>query len=156
MAQNTITVRQTASPIRRKADQRATLMGLGLNKVGRTRTRPAADSRQPVRLGVSSCQHYSYGYFTPHAHAAADDLDLYVFLGDYVYEARRPPAPTEPRQDQIDSNDLRSYRDKYQLYRSDPNLRKMHARFPMISIWDDHEVVDNYAGGAGPSGGLTP
>jgi len=38
MAENTITVRQTASPIRRKKDQRATLAGLGLNKVGRTRT----------------------------------------------------------------------------------------------------------------------
>ena len=25
----------------------------------------------------------------------------------------------------------------------------MHAQFPMISIWDDHEVADNYAGGAG-------
>jgi large subunit ribosomal protein L30 len=32
-----ITVRQTASPIRRKGDQRATLMGLGLNRIGRTR-----------------------------------------------------------------------------------------------------------------------
>jgi large subunit ribosomal protein L30 len=32
-----ITVRQTASPIRRKSDQRATLMGLGLNRIGRTR-----------------------------------------------------------------------------------------------------------------------
>jgi large subunit ribosomal protein L30 len=33
-----ITVRQTASPIRRKADQRATLVGLGLNRIGRTST----------------------------------------------------------------------------------------------------------------------
>jgi large subunit ribosomal protein L30 len=32
----TLTVRQTASPIRRKKDQRATLSGLGLNRVGRT------------------------------------------------------------------------------------------------------------------------
>ncbi|HMO42927.1 MAG TPA: 50S ribosomal protein L30 [Phenylobacterium sp.] len=31
-----ITVRQTASPIRRAKDQRATLVGLGLNRVGRT------------------------------------------------------------------------------------------------------------------------
>ena len=31
-----ITVRQTGSPIRRKGDQRATLVGLGLNRVGRT------------------------------------------------------------------------------------------------------------------------
>jgi len=34
----TVTVRQTASPIRRKSDQRATLVGLGLNRVGRTAT----------------------------------------------------------------------------------------------------------------------
>ena len=33
-----VTVRQTASPIRRKSDQRATLIGLGLNKLHRRRT----------------------------------------------------------------------------------------------------------------------
>ena len=33
-----ITIRQTASPIRRKSDQRATLVGLGLDRVGRERT----------------------------------------------------------------------------------------------------------------------
>ena len=38
MAKKTITVRQTGSPIRRKQSQRDTLVGLGLNKVGRTRT----------------------------------------------------------------------------------------------------------------------
>ena len=37
MAKKTLTVRQTGSPIRRKPDQRATLVGLGLNKVGRER-----------------------------------------------------------------------------------------------------------------------
>ncbi len=33
----TIKVTQTGSPIRRTADQRATLVGLGLNKMHRTR-----------------------------------------------------------------------------------------------------------------------
>ncbi|WDI31004.1 50S ribosomal protein L30 [Hyphococcus flavus] len=38
MAQKkTIKVRQTGSPIRRPGDQRATLVGLGLNKIGRER-----------------------------------------------------------------------------------------------------------------------
>jgi len=36
MADNTVKVRQTGSPIRRKKDQQATLIGLGLNKIGRT------------------------------------------------------------------------------------------------------------------------
>ena len=34
----TVTVRQTGSPIRREKDQRATLAGLKLNKMGRTST----------------------------------------------------------------------------------------------------------------------
>jgi large subunit ribosomal protein L30 len=34
----TVTVRQTGSPIRRKSDQRATLVGLGLNQIGREST----------------------------------------------------------------------------------------------------------------------
>ena len=38
MSDKTVTVRQTASPIRRKNDQRATLVGLGLNRVGRVAT----------------------------------------------------------------------------------------------------------------------
>lgn len=33
----TIIITQTRSPIRREAKQRATLCGLGLNKIGRTR-----------------------------------------------------------------------------------------------------------------------
>ena len=38
MADKTVTVEQIASPSRRQADQRATLVGLGLNKIRRQRT----------------------------------------------------------------------------------------------------------------------
>lgn len=38
MAGKTITVQQVGSPIRREKGQRATLVGLGLNKMHRTRT----------------------------------------------------------------------------------------------------------------------
>ena len=33
-----VKVRQTGSPLRRKSDQRATLIGLGLNRIGRVST----------------------------------------------------------------------------------------------------------------------
>ena len=39
-ATKTITVEQTGSPIRRPGDQRATLIGLGLNKMNRRSTLP--------------------------------------------------------------------------------------------------------------------
>ena len=40
MADKTITVQQIGSPIRRESSQRETLVGLGLNKLNRTRTLP--------------------------------------------------------------------------------------------------------------------
>ena len=41
---------------------------------------------------------------------------------------------------------LAEYRQKYRLYQSDPNLQDLHAAYPFVSVWDDHEVEDNYAG----------
>jgi large subunit ribosomal protein L30 len=38
MADKTVTIEQTGSPIRRTADQRATLIGLGLNKMHKRNT----------------------------------------------------------------------------------------------------------------------
>ena len=38
MTDKTVTIQQIASPSRRPADQRATLIGLGLNKVRKTST----------------------------------------------------------------------------------------------------------------------
>jgi large subunit ribosomal protein L30 len=49
-----ITVQQTGSPIRRKKDQRATLAGLGLNRMGRTST---LEDTPSVRGMVAKVQH---------------------------------------------------------------------------------------------------
>jgi alkaline phosphatase D len=115
-----------------------------VSPVGRTRTLVPPDSHIDQQLGFSSCQSYSHGYFRPHADAAAQDLDLYVFLGDYIYEDRRPSNANEPRTDPVDSTDLRSYRTKYGVYRSDEGLRELHRLHPAVHIWDDHELANNY------------
>ena len=49
-----ITVRQIASPIRRKSDQRATLVGLGLNRIGR---RSELDDTPSVRGMIAKVAH---------------------------------------------------------------------------------------------------
>jgi large subunit ribosomal protein L30 len=49
-AKKTIKVRQIASPLRCHRDQRETLIGLGLNKIGRTRELPdTAATRGMIR-----------------------------------------------------------------------------------------------------------
>ncbi|MFI4975417.1 MAG: 50S ribosomal protein L30 [Caulobacterales bacterium] len=49
-----VTVRQTGSPIRRRKDQRATLVGLGLNRLGRTST---LDDNPSVRGMIAKVAH---------------------------------------------------------------------------------------------------
>jgi alkaline phosphatase D len=128
--------------------------------VGRFRTALPPDSRQPVRFAYFSCQDYTFGYYPAHDLMAREDVDFVVNLGDYIYaEAyhRKNDGTGGVRTDPVgESRTLEEYRDKYRTYRSDPALQRMHLQFPMISIWDDHEVQDNYAGGAGPTGGLSP
>ena len=89
-----------------------------VSPIGRTRTRPPKDSTGPLRIAFSSCQHYQAGWFSAHAHAATEALDLYLFLGDYIYEHGRSPLPTDFRVDTSDATDLRSYRHKYALARA--------------------------------------
>ena len=50
----TVTVTQTKSAIGRKADQRLTLIGLGLNKIGRTR---ALEDTASVRGMINKVKH---------------------------------------------------------------------------------------------------
>jgi alkaline phosphatase D len=119
--------------------------------VGRFRTARPADSAEPVRIGFFSCQAYEAGFYTAHAGLANEpDLDLVVCLGDYIYE--RPfYDDTGVREDRLGANrdgevqTLDEYRAKYALYHSDQRLLEVRRKFPMIAIWDDHEVEDNYA-----------
>jgi alkaline phosphatase D len=113
--------------------------------VGRTRTAPPADAADArLRFAFASCQHYEQGYFAAYRHIVADDPDLIVFLGDYIYESSwgkehvRSHGSPEPYT-------LADYRARYALYRSDPHLQAAHAACPWIVTWDDHEVDNDYA-----------
>jgi alkaline phosphatase D len=41
---------------------------------------------------------------------------------------------------------LADYRNRYALYKTDPDLQAVHAAAPFVVTWDDHEVDNNYAG----------
>jgi len=45
---------------------------------------------------------------------------------------------------------LVDYRRRYTVYKSDPDLQAAHASCPFLSSFDDHEVVDNWAGDHDP------
>ncbi|MEU6305402.1 alkaline phosphatase D family protein [Streptomyces chartreusis] len=124
--------------------------------VARTRTAPAANaSVAGLRFGVVSCASWEAGYFASYRHLAArGDLDAWLHLGDYIYEygtgqygtrgtVVRPTAPAN------EILTLADYRGRHGKYKTDADLQALHAKAPVIAIWDDHEMAnDAWSGGA--------
>ncbi|MEG1969911.1 MAG: alkaline phosphatase D family protein [Burkholderiaceae bacterium] len=115
--------------------------GSATSPVGRTR---AAGPAERLRFALASCQHYETGHFGAYRHMLADEPDFVLFVGDYIYEGgpradrwRPHPFPS--------CRTLADYRLRYSLYKSDPALQAMHAHCPWLTVWDDHEVSNDYA-----------
>ncbi len=131
-------------------------VGDRVSPAGRTRTAPAADAGPDrLRFAFASCQNRQDGYWGALDHLADEDVDLVVFLGDYIYED--PPSDAGVRRAETPAPvDLDGYRLRYGEYKRDPLLQAAHARAPWICTWDDHEVENNYAGDVSQVEGNAP
>lgn len=118
--------------------------------VGRTKTLPVGHVERMV-LAVASCSNFPFGYFNAYEVIANDpDVDLVVHLGDYIYEYGRDDYGGETGKrigrnhlPPHEATTLTDYRERYAQYRTDPGSLAMHARHPLIVIWDDHESANN-------------
>ncbi len=121
--------------------------GDALSPVGRTRTTPKMDAMpDQLRFAFASCQHFETGYYNAYRHMNEDDLDLVIHLGDYIYEGGvSTKADRVRRHNGPEINTLNDYRNRYGLYKSDPDLQAAHARWPWLVTWDDHEFDNNYS-----------
>ena len=123
---------------------------------GRTKTLPTGSVSQ-LRLGVVSCSNYPAGYFNVCAELAKrTDIDVVLHLGDYIYEFGRLgfasqlafaiDRESQPSHELLTLDD---YRRRHAQYRTDSDLQALHAKMPVIAVWDDHDLADNaWSGGA--------
>lgn len=141
------------------------------SRIGRTKTAVPADSAVPVKLALASCQDFIGRYYHSYAKMLelADELDVVVHIGDYVYETTGDPTfqseGTVDRQVVFSDTDgaipfrndkgeitnyaaqsLSNYRELYRTYRSDTWLQAVHEKVPFVFIWDDHEFSDDCYG----------
>jgi alkaline phosphatase D len=130
--------------------------GGATSPVGRTRTLPEGPSAS-FRMAVFSCSNFGFGWFNAYGHAVeANDADLAVHLGDYIYEYGADTYPTSgqahPDRTIAPTSEivaLTDYRLRYATYRADPDCQRLHQVLPMIAVWDDHESAnDSYKDGA--------
>jgi alkaline phosphatase D len=129
----------------------------GQSPTGRTKTLPVGDVDR-FKLGLFSCSNLPMGWFNAYAHAAArDDLDLWLHVGDYIYEyalAAYKEKDLVADRNVLPAHDhemlsLIDYRLRLACYRADPDLQKLHQRAPMVGLWDDHDTTnDSWEGGA--------
>ncbi|MEX2194602.1 MAG: PhoD-like phosphatase N-terminal domain-containing protein [Thermoleophilaceae bacterium] len=109
--------------------------------VGRFQTALPASSNEPVKFAFFSCQEFASGYFNAHTLLADEEVDFIVNLGDYIYSdyGLVPPLAARPLPNLhllngfLSATTFEAYCERYKDYRTDANLRAMHASFPMIS-----------------------
>ena len=135
--------------------------GNSSSPIGRFRTAPPKDSKTPIKIVFYSCQNYQNGYYNAQRAIANErDVDVVVCLGDYIYESnqyedRKVRDESVGRNGDSDAQFIDEFRQKYHVYKRDPDLKAMHAAHPFIAIWDDHESENNNAG-ANESPSTTP
>ncbi|GIF63142.1 phosphodiesterase [Asanoa ishikariensis] len=116
-----------------------------ISPVARTRTTPATGTfGRDFTMAFASCAHYESGYYTAYRRMAEDRPDLVLHLGDYIYEGGVGSGVRQHVGAEIVS--LADYRRRYALYKSDPDLQAAHHAAPWLTVPDDHEVENNYAG----------
>ena len=130
---------------------------------GRTRTARASGDASAVKFAVISCQDYVGRYYNTLLPLLDQDLDFVLHLGDSIYETTGDPSfqggagersiafsqPQEALQLRsgqrafFAARSVGNYRDLHRTYRSDEVLKRLYQRFPVVSIWDDHEFSDD-------------
>ncbi len=124
-----------------------------LSATGRTRTLPTPGAAlDRMRVGVVTCTEWEFGFFGAcRVVAERDDLDAVLSMGDYIYEFDRSyqglptPKPAGRRHDPAhETVSLDDYRQRYRQYKSDAGLQKMHASHPVIAMYDDHELANDW------------
>ncbi|EOC1816937.1 alkaline phosphatase D family protein [Vibrio parahaemolyticus] len=135
------------------------MVGEMMSEVGQTQTLPE-DGVEKASMAVVSCANYPAGYFHVYREILnqheQSPFDVVLHLGDYIYEygaggyASEDAAALgrEPSKG-AECITLDDYRKRYAQYRQDADLQALHAKLPMIAVWDDHELAnDTWKNGA--------
>ena len=123
--------------------------GTAISESGKTKT--LALNINKVKIGVFSCSNFPAGFFNAYQAAAEkNDLDLWLHLGDYLYEypmggyatsnAKKLGRVPSPLHEIIT---LADYRERHAQYKLDHGSKALHSNAPIIAVWDDHEFSND-------------
>ncbi len=114
--------------------------------IGRTRTLPAAGAEvRALRFAFGSCQNWEGGHYAAYRDVVRRDVDLFVHLGDYIYEVSFGGTVPRRHDGAERIRTLAQYRNRYALYKSDPALQAAHQALPWLVVPDNHDTTEDGA-----------
>ncbi len=119
----------------------------GSSAFGTFRTAAAAGQRPGIRFGVSGDSRGELAPFPAIANAAGQGLDFFVNLGDTIYADYPSPAVALPRLSEL-ADFRRKHAEVYGARLGVPSLADLRASTAFFTTIDDHEVINDFAGGA--------
>jgi alkaline phosphatase D len=130
------------------------LRGLVATAAGEFATAPAPETAVPVTLAWSGDLGGRGHCRSPRGWPAVDALaarrlDLFLLVGDTIYADRRCGGHAWPGADFV-AKTLDGFRGKHRHNRADPALQRLLRRTPVVAIWDDHDVRNNFSGTTEP------
>ena len=119
----------------------------GAFRAGTFRTSDAPGAKRGLRFGVSGDWRGELSPYPAIANAWARNLDFFVKLGDTIYADFPSPAVPKPQAESL--SDFRQKHQEVYSRRFDLNAwARLQAFTPIFSTIDDHEVTNDFAGGA--------
>ncbi|NWF71923.1 MAG: alkaline phosphatase D family protein [Nitrospirae bacterium] len=119
---------------------------------GEFTTLPHAKSHVPVTLawsgdlgGQGRCRRGVSGYPIFDV-MRAQQPNFFLFLGDTMYADDVCPSPPNEPGAEFRATTLAEYRARHRYQRGAEALRRFLEATPVYTIWDDHEVRNNFAG----------
>jgi len=126
---------------------RVTDLATGAFLDGRFRT-PAESGRQALRFGVSGDWRGELAPYPAVKNVPARDLDFFVELGDTIYaDDTSPVLGSKPQAETLEEYRLK-YTEVYGAVAGLNALADLRASTAVFAMIDDHEVTNDFAGGA--------
>ncbi|ERT05092.1 phoD-like phosphatase family protein [Lyngbya aestuarii BL J] len=127
---------------------------LGASEVGSFRTVPPIEVQQGLRFGVSGTIQGELAPYPALINAPERNLDFFVQLGDTI--SANTISPDLPKVSQaITELDFNTKYNETISQRAGINpLANLESSTPILSVWDDQDLIDNFAGGVAPTSRL--
>lgn len=123
-------------------------------KRGHFKTAPAADSASPFNFvfgaclgGQGYCRDPQTGWQIFET-MAQQNPDFFILTGDSIYSGSGCPIDQNQNVPGAENpvSDLAGYYSRYRYHLEDQHYANFLAQTPVYTSWDDHEIMDNFAG----------